>query len=332
MAELEPRNFLQPCLLLLLMEQPDHGYELAVRLRPMHDGDGDAGGGVPGAARARAAGAGALGVADPSSVGPARRTYYITADGVASLDRSRGRSAHDAERRCTCSSTATRGWSRRAPTTAQEVHDDRHPRRPPTSGRRTRAGTSSRPASASAAPELARACHAMAGRFAPGGRLLAFGQRLRRGGRRARRRRVRPPGDRRQAGAAGAGAARRRTAATVELFGGPDDIALALAAGDDAPVAAGLAAARAAAGCSPSRWSAGPTERRRACPGLDHLLVVPSDDPRVVREGHVTDLPRAVGAGARVPGRAGGACDVEARRIECAEATSASPAPTPRSR
>ena len=29
--------------------------------------------------------------------------------------------------------------------------------------------------SASAAPELARACHAMAGRFARGGRLLAFG-------------------------------------------------------------------------------------------------------------------------------------------------------------
>jgi Transcriptional regulator PadR-like family len=44
MAELEPRNFLQPCLLLLLREQPDHGYELAARLRPMHDGDGDAGG------------------------------------------------------------------------------------------------------------------------------------------------------------------------------------------------------------------------------------------------------------------------------------------------
>src|SRR4051794_11922038 len=44
MAELEPRNFLQPCLLLLLHEHPDHGYELASRLRPMHDGDGDAGG------------------------------------------------------------------------------------------------------------------------------------------------------------------------------------------------------------------------------------------------------------------------------------------------
>ena len=44
MAALEPRNFLQPCLLLLLREQSDHGYDLAVRLRPLHDGEGDAGG------------------------------------------------------------------------------------------------------------------------------------------------------------------------------------------------------------------------------------------------------------------------------------------------
>ena len=44
MPELEPRNFLQPCLLLLLRERSDHGYELVTRLRPMHDWDGDAGG------------------------------------------------------------------------------------------------------------------------------------------------------------------------------------------------------------------------------------------------------------------------------------------------
>ena len=45
MADLEPRNFLQPCLLLLLAERADHGYELATRLRPLHDGEGDSGGG-----------------------------------------------------------------------------------------------------------------------------------------------------------------------------------------------------------------------------------------------------------------------------------------------
>ena len=44
MADLEPRNFLQPCLLLLLAERADHGYELASRLRPLHDGEGDSGG------------------------------------------------------------------------------------------------------------------------------------------------------------------------------------------------------------------------------------------------------------------------------------------------
>jgi hypothetical protein len=43
MAALEPRNFLQPCLL-LLREQSDHGYDLTARLRPLHDGEADAGG------------------------------------------------------------------------------------------------------------------------------------------------------------------------------------------------------------------------------------------------------------------------------------------------
>ena len=85
MAELEPRNFLQPCLLLLLRERPDHGYDLAVRLRPMHDGEGD-----PGSVYRALHGLERQGLVrsewNRSSVGPARRTYYITADGVAGLD------------------------------------------------------------------------------------------------------------------------------------------------------------------------------------------------------------------------------------------------------
>jgi PadR family transcriptional regulator, regulatory protein PadR len=97
MAELEPRNFLQPCLLLLLRERPDHGYELAARLRPMHDGDGDAGG-VYRALR----GLERLGLVrsewETSDVGPARRTYYVTPDGVSSLEeQARGlRHTHEA--------------------------------------------------------------------------------------------------------------------------------------------------------------------------------------------------------------------------------------------
>jgi PadR family transcriptional regulator PadR len=85
MAALEPRNFLQPCLLLLLRERPDHGYELAARLRPMHEGDGDAG-----AVYRTLRGLERLGLVrsewQTSDVGPARRTYFITQEGLVSLD------------------------------------------------------------------------------------------------------------------------------------------------------------------------------------------------------------------------------------------------------
>ncbi|OLT12351.1 hypothetical protein BJF78_03735 [Pseudonocardia sp. CNS-139] len=85
MAELEPRNFLQPCLLLLLREHPDHGYELVSRLRPMHDGEGDAGG-VYRALRGMERQGLVRSEWHTSEVGPARRTYFVTADGVAVLD------------------------------------------------------------------------------------------------------------------------------------------------------------------------------------------------------------------------------------------------------
>ncbi|MGZ8751065.1 MAG: phosphoheptose isomerase [Pseudonocardia sp.] len=137
--------------------------------------------------------------------------------------------------------------------------------------------------SASAAPDLAQACHAMAGRFARGGRLLAFGS-----------------------GCAAADAAhvvvefahpvivgkralpamRLADPGTVGLFGAPDDIAMGIAADDDAPVAAGLAAA-AGLGLLTVALAAAGTDVA-GVPGLDHLLAVTSDDPRVVREGHVT--------------------------------------------
>src|SRR5947209_18200727 len=84
MADLEPRNFLQPCLLLLLAERADHGYELATRLRPLHDGDGDSGG-VYRALR-NLEKQGLVGSEwCTSEVGPARRTYHITPAGAAVL-------------------------------------------------------------------------------------------------------------------------------------------------------------------------------------------------------------------------------------------------------
>lgn len=85
MAALEPRNFLQPCLLLLLRERSDHGYDLAARLRPMHDGDGDAGG-VYRALRALERQGLVQSEWQMSDVGPARRTYHITPAGQACLD------------------------------------------------------------------------------------------------------------------------------------------------------------------------------------------------------------------------------------------------------
>lgn len=85
MAELEPRNFLQPLLLLLLRERADHGYELVSRLRPMHDGDGDAGG-IYRALRGLERNGLVRSQWQTSDVGPARRIYRITPEGQACLE------------------------------------------------------------------------------------------------------------------------------------------------------------------------------------------------------------------------------------------------------
>src|ERR1700733_8462915 len=84
MGDLEPRNFLQPCLLLLLAERADHGYELAARLRPLHDGEGDSGG-VYRALRSLEKHGLVRSEWCTSEVGPARRTYSITSAGVGAL-------------------------------------------------------------------------------------------------------------------------------------------------------------------------------------------------------------------------------------------------------
>ena len=86
MADLEPRNYLQPCLLLLLSEQPDHGYDLAARLRPMHDGGDAEAGGVYRALRGLERQGLVASQWELSAVGPARRTYHITSHGQDVLD------------------------------------------------------------------------------------------------------------------------------------------------------------------------------------------------------------------------------------------------------
>jgi len=120
----------------------------------------------------------------------------------------------------------------------------------------------------------------MAGRFARGGRLLAFGE-----------------------GVAAADAAhvvvefahpvivgkralpalRLADPGTLGLFAEPADIALGiLAGGDDRRVVAALAAAAAAGLLTVALVGS------EALPGVDHVVAVPSDDPRIVREAHVT--------------------------------------------
>ena len=86
MADLEPRNFVQPCLLLLLYEQPDHGYELAARLSPMCVGDPGGAGGVYRALRGLERRGLVASRWEPSAIGPARRTYHITDRGLGVLD------------------------------------------------------------------------------------------------------------------------------------------------------------------------------------------------------------------------------------------------------
>jgi D-sedoheptulose 7-phosphate isomerase len=140
------------------------------------------------------------------------------------------------------------------------------------------------------APALAAACHAMARRFHRGGTLLAFGTGLSAAdaahvvvefvhpviiGKRALPALALP------GAAAGFGA-------ELELFGGPGDIALAIAAdGGDEGLAAAIAAARDRGLLTVALLgeAAGPVSH---VTGLDHVLTVASPDPRVVREGHVT--------------------------------------------
>jgi D-sedoheptulose 7-phosphate isomerase len=138
------------------------------------------------------------------------------------------------------------------------------------------------PVVGAAAPELARACHAVAQRFARDGRLLAFG-----------------------AGLAAADAAhvvvefthpvivgkralpalRLADPTMLPLFAAPADVALGILGGrDDGRVVAALAAA-ARAGLLTVALTGGDGDVPQE---IDHVLAVTAGDPRVVREGHVT--------------------------------------------
>lgn len=86
MRECEPRNFVQACLLLLLRERPDHGYELTERLRTLSGAESDSSG-VYRALRGLEQRGMVRSSWSTSTTGPARRTYELTAAGAAALGR-----------------------------------------------------------------------------------------------------------------------------------------------------------------------------------------------------------------------------------------------------
>ena len=82
-----PKNFLRPCLLLLLREEPAHGYDLLERVQSLGF-DGSDPGGLYRALRALEKAKLVRSVWGPSESGPDRRTYEITRAGMEELHRS----------------------------------------------------------------------------------------------------------------------------------------------------------------------------------------------------------------------------------------------------
>jgi PadR family transcriptional regulator, regulatory protein PadR len=81
------KNFLRPCLLLLLREEPAHGYDLLEKVQSLGF-DGSDPGGLYRALRALEKEKLVRSVWEPSRTGPDRRTYEITRAGMEELHRS----------------------------------------------------------------------------------------------------------------------------------------------------------------------------------------------------------------------------------------------------
>jgi poly-beta-hydroxybutyrate-responsive repressor len=79
-----PKNFVRPCLLLLLREQPAHGYDLLERLRTFGFGRDDPGG-LYRALRTLERDGLVRSAWAPSQIGPDRRIYQLTRRGMEEL-------------------------------------------------------------------------------------------------------------------------------------------------------------------------------------------------------------------------------------------------------
>ncbi len=80
-AQVLPKNFLRPCLLLLLREHPAHGYDLLERLRPLGFNRDDPGR-LYRALRTLESDGLVRSVWEKSSSGPDRRMYELTRQGM----------------------------------------------------------------------------------------------------------------------------------------------------------------------------------------------------------------------------------------------------------
>lgn len=76
-----PRNFLRPCLMLLLGEEPSHGYDLLEQIEELGLERTDAGG-LYRALRAMEQDDLVESWWEPSEAGPARRSYTLTEEGL----------------------------------------------------------------------------------------------------------------------------------------------------------------------------------------------------------------------------------------------------------
>lgn len=81
----QPKQFLRPCLLLLLRERSGYGYDLVTRLRPLGVDDDSAA--VYRALRSLEHDGAVVSQWKEPVTGPARRVYRLTPDGVTLLER-----------------------------------------------------------------------------------------------------------------------------------------------------------------------------------------------------------------------------------------------------
>jgi PadR family transcriptional regulator, regulatory protein PadR len=91
-----PRNFLRPCILLLLREEPAHGYDLLERLRALGFAEADPGGLYRALRKLEREGL-VRSAWEQSTSGPHRRRYELTRAGMEELHDQAGALAATAE-------------------------------------------------------------------------------------------------------------------------------------------------------------------------------------------------------------------------------------------